>query len=125
VPNYLRAPSFPYLSTVPSTSTSTVTPQPMLVEHPTITLLCRIADDPNEKDFIEFDFHASPLHGSYERLRAVLCEEFHLDYIDRIRRLPHVRIRDDRDIQRLKDNHMLEIIMKKTDATNISSSTDS
>ena len=118
VPNYLRNPVFPYVSTIS-------TPAPSVSDDQTVTLLCRIADDPLESDFVEFDFCKTPTHGSYQRLLHVLCEEFNLDHIDKIRRLPHVRMRHDRDVERLKENHMLEIVQMKSEVTLSSpSSTD-
>ena len=47
IPNYLRNPVFPYVSSQP-------TPIPVINDNQTIALLCRIADDPTETDFIEF-----------------------------------------------------------------------
>ena len=88
---------------------------PIHVNEDLITLLCRIADDPLEADFIEFDFNKLPAHGAYQRLVAILRDEFQLDHVEKIRRLPHIRLRHDRDVERLKDNHMLEVIRIKTD----------
>jgi hypothetical protein len=105
IPNYLR----------------TMTPLSPTDEHQTtsITLLCRVANDPNETDFVEFDFVKTPTHGSYERLQTILCDELELMTIVKIRRLPHIRVRHDRDVERLKDHHQLEVIVSMTDlATN-------
>ena len=111
VPNYLRNPVFPYISATP-------TPTPFAASnHQTVTLLCRIADDPSESDFVEFDFCQTPTHSAYQRLLNTLYEEFNIDQIDKIRRLPHIRVRNDRDVARLKDNHMLEIVQSKSDLT--------
>ncbi|CAF3250873.1 unnamed protein product [Rotaria sp. Silwood2] len=106
VPNYLRHPIFPHVSSQPITNLSPINTQ-------TITLLCRIADDPSETDFIEFDFNKTPNIGSFERLLSDICHELNIDHIDKLRRLPCVRIRNDRDVERLKDNHMLEVILIK------------
>lgn len=83
-------------------------------DNQTITLLCRIADDPSETDFIEFDFDKTPNTGSFDRLSSLICDELNIDHIDKLRRLPCIRIRNDHDIERLKDNHMLEVILIKT-----------
>ncbi|UJR21860.1 hypothetical protein I4U23_024933 [Adineta vaga] len=109
VPNYLRHPVFPYVSSLPS-STPIAS-----IETPPITLLCRIANDPLESDFIEFDFNKIPTIGSYERLLTLICHELEIDHIDKLRRLPCVRVRNDRDVERLKDNHMLEVIRIKSE----------
>ncbi|CAF1177386.1 unnamed protein product [Rotaria sp. Silwood1] len=106
VPNYLRHPVFPHISTQSITNLSSINNQ-------TITLLCRIADDPSETDFIEFDFNKTPNNGSFQRLLSNICHELNINHIDKLRRLPCVRIRNDRDIERLKDNHMLEVILVK------------
>lgn len=105
VPNYLRNPAFPYIASSSPASNSTVT------EQQTIALLCRIADDPTESDFVEFDFVKQPNSGSYDRLCSLICEELNLTQIEKLRRLPSVRIRHDRDVDRLKDNDMLEVIL--------------
>lgn len=108
IPNYLRHPVFPYISSPSSTSI------PITNDNQTITLLCRIANDPSETDFIEFDFNKTPTNGSYERLLSIICHELEMNHIDKLRRLPCVRVRNDRDVERLKDNHMLEVILIKT-----------
>ncbi len=107
IPNYLRHPVFPYVLSQP-------TPTPSISDNQIITLLCRIADNPSELDFVEFDFNKTPNTGSFERLLSLICRELDLDHIDKLRRLPCIRIRNDRDIERLKDNHMLEVILIKT-----------
>ncbi|CAF1254164.1 unnamed protein product [Rotaria sordida] len=106
VPNYLRHPVFPYVSSQPITNLSSINTE-------TITLLCRIADDPSETDFIEFDFNKIPNTGSFERLLSNICHELNIDHIDKLRRLPCIRVRNDCDVERLKDNHMLEVILIK------------
>ena len=82
-----------------------------MTEQRTITLLCRIADDPTEPDFVEFDFAQQPNSGAYDRLCSLIREELNLTEIEKLRRLPSVRIRHDRDVDRLKDNDMLEVIL--------------
>ncbi|CAF1403009.1 unnamed protein product [Adineta ricciae] len=109
IPNYLRHPVFPYVS--PVTQTTPVTS----VETQTITLLCRIADDPSETDFVEFDFNKTPAIGAYERLLIQICHELEIDRVDKLRRLPCIRVRNDGDVKRLKDNHMLEVIQIKSE----------
>ena len=110
IPNYLRNPVFPYVTPSP-------TPTTVVNDNQTITLLCRVADDPSETDFVEFDFPKSPNIGSYNRLLSLICEELNLNHIDKLRRLPCIRVRNDRDVERLKDNHMLEVILIKTSSS--------
>lgn len=112
IPNYLRHPVFPYVE--PSSSSTSV---PSANDQRTIILLCRIANDPTETDFVEFDFAKEPHSGSYDRLRSLICDELNLTEIDRIRRLPCVRIRHDRDVERLKDNDMLEVVRSSKETT--------
>jgi len=124
IPNYLRHPVFPYVT--PSTSSSSApinlddTTTANITPHHqqnSVTLLCRIADDPTETDFVEFDFTKQPIDGSYDRLVSLVSQEleFEIDHVEKLRRLPCIRIRNDRDVQRLKDNHMIEVRIKKTD----------
>ena len=109
IPNYLRHPAFPYISP------QSTTPVPSTTEAQTITLLCRVADEPSETDFVEFDFNKTPNDGSFERLLSMICHELDINHIDKLRRLPCIRVRNDRDVERLKDNHMLEVILIKND----------
>ncbi len=108
IPNYLRNPVFPYISSQPTP------PPPPINDNQTITLLCRLADHPTETDFIEFDFPKIPNAGSFNRLLSLISQELNIDHIDKLRRLPCIRIRNDRDVERLKDNHMIEVILIKT-----------
>ena len=108
IPNYLRNPIFPYVTPSSSSPTAAAAAAP---DQRTITLLCRIADDPTETDFVEFDFPKEPNSGSYDRLRSLISEELNLTGLDRLRRLPCVRLRHDRDVERLKDNDMLEVLL--------------
>ena len=108
--------SFPTISDIqfsrsPATQTTPVTS----VETQTITLLCRIADDPLETDFVEFDFSKTPKSGAYERLLTQICHELEIDRVDKLRRLPCIRVRNDSDVERLKDNHQLEVIRIKSE----------
>ncbi len=64
---------------------------------------------------MEFDFNKTPNTDSFKRLSSIICNELGIDHIDKLRRLPCIRIRNDRDVARLKDNHMLEVILIKTD----------
>ncbi|CAM4980936.1 unnamed protein product [Rotaria socialis] len=109
IPNYLRHPVFPYISSEPRSNLPNLSAN----DTQTITLLCRVADDPSETDYVEFEFNKSPIIGSFERLQSNICHELDIDHIDKLRRLPCVRVRNDRDVERLKDNHMLEVILIK------------
>ena len=69
----------------------------------------RIADS-GETDFIEVDVHTL----SYIDLLRNICEELEVspDDVSKIRKLPNVLIRKDKDISRLENGQELELVLK-------------
>ena len=63
-----------------------------------------------ECDFVEVEVGAL----TYPALVAVCCEELELTTADvaKIRKLPNVLVRKDRDVQRMKDGQELEVVLK-------------
>ena len=70
----------------------------------------RVAGDRSDSDFVEVEVPSL----SYSSLLESCCEELELaaEDVARIRKLPNVWIRKDKDIQRLKQGQELEIILK-------------
>ena len=69
----------------------------------------RIADS-GETDFIEVDMHTL----SYIDLLRNICEELEVspDDVSKIRKLPNVLIRKDKDISRLENGQELELVLR-------------
>ena len=63
-----------------------------------------------ECDFVEVE--VTPL--TYPALMTACCEELELATSDvaKIRKLPNVLIRKDKDVQRMKDGQELELVLK-------------
>ena len=63
-----------------------------------------------ECDFVEVEVGAL----TYPALVAACCEELELTTTDvaKIRKLPNVLVRKDRDVQRMKDGQELEVVLK-------------
>lgn len=76
-----------------------------------IVLKVRLAhsDDP---DFIEIEFHKAQIN--YSSLLTTCCREMAVNpqLVERIRKLPNTRLRNDKDVQRLTDYTELELVMK-------------
>ncbi|XP_050716846.1 ankyrin repeat domain-containing protein 40-like isoform X2 [Eriocheir sinensis] len=76
-----------------------------------MVLKVRIAnsDDP---DFIEIDLQKAQINYSY--LLTTCCKEMAVNpqMVERIRKLPNTRLRNDKDVQRLTDYTELELVMK-------------
>ena len=87
--------------TQPSPSPSS-TSQPLVVK----VRLC----GSGECDFVEVEVPSV----TYQALLQTCCEELEVNAADvaKIRKLPNVLIRKDRDIQRMKEGQELEIVMK-------------
>lgn len=87
-------------------SEANTTPSPPLV------LRVRVSGD-KESDFVEVEL-PSP---TYSSLLKSCCEELEVATQDvtKIRKLPNVVVRKDKDVQRLKEGQELEIILNKTD----------
>ena len=71
----------------------------------------RVAGDSADSDFVEVEV---PPSLSYSSLLESCCEELELtpEGVAKIRKLPNVWIRKDKDVQRLKDGQELEVILK-------------
>ncbi len=74
---------------------------------PGVTFKVRVAE--RDIDFVEVEL-SSP---TYQSLLAGICDEFELTPSDvaKIRKLPNVLVRKDKDVQRLKEGQELEIIL--------------
>ncbi|XP_050716848.1 ankyrin repeat domain-containing protein 40-like isoform X4 [Eriocheir sinensis] len=97
-------PASPAQSSI-STSMQDILPRQKMV------LKVRIAnsDDP---DFIEIDLQKAQINYSY--LLTTCCKEMAVNpqMVERIRKLPNTRLRNDKDVQRLTDYTELELVMK-------------
>ena len=73
------------------------------------TIKVRIADS-GETDFVEVDVHT---HSYIDLVRSI-CEELEIspDDVSKIRKLPNVLIRKDRDVGRLENGQELELVLK-------------
>ncbi|KAK8718849.1 hypothetical protein OTU49_014424, partial [Cherax quadricarinatus] len=76
-----------------------------------LVLKVRVAntDDP---DFIEVDFQRAQM--KYSHLLTTCCKELAVNpqLVERIRKLPNTRLRNDKDVQRLCDYTELELVIK-------------
>ena len=80
------------------------------VAQPTCLLVKVRCADCEEKDFIEVDIP----ERSYQALLQTCCSELEVrpEAVSKIRKLPNVVIRKDKDIERLHHGQELEIVMK-------------
>ncbi len=68
--------------------------------------------DIDEIDFIEIDLDTE--NTTIEKFKEIIKYELELNFeILKIRKLPNILIRNNKDIQRLKDDQEIEIIFKK------------
>ncbi|XP_047470060.1 ankyrin repeat domain-containing protein 40-like isoform X1 [Penaeus chinensis] len=76
-----------------------------------LVLKVRVAntDDP---DFIEIDFPLT--HMNFSQLLTVCCKELAVNpqMVERIRKLPNTRLRNDKDVRRLENFTELELVIK-------------
>ena len=124
VPNYLKNPVFPYYDVEVEDdhiTGGTIVPVKMNGDlekgvpklavndsrKPGVTFKIRVAE--KETDFVEVELSSL----TYLSLLAAICEEFELTSSDvaKIRKLPNVLVRKDKDVQRLKEGQELEIIL--------------
>ena len=91
-----------YLTTEASVSTCTIT-SPLIVR-------VRVSGDKDNSDFVEVEVPSS----NYSSLLASCCEELELAPGDvaKIRKLPNIWIRKDKEVQRLTDGQELELVLK-------------
>ena len=68
----------------------------------------RVADS-GECDFVEVEVE----YPSYQSLLRACCEELEVQPSDviKIRKLPNIWVRKDRDVQRMKDGQELEVVL--------------
>lgn len=88
-----------------------------LVVNPDYIVLCvRLANMlKSNSDFIEVEIKRQSA-PSLESLIEILCDAVNLgikpEHVQKIRKLPHTALRNDRDVQRLTDYQTLEIVMQ-------------
>jgi hypothetical protein len=91
-------------------STTTHQPSsPSSTTHPSVLVKVRVCGS-GECDFVEVE--VKPV--TYLALLAACCEELELASSDvaKIRKLPNVLIRKDKDVQRMRDGQELEVVLK-------------
>lgn len=102
----------PFPSESPLTSTQHSTPSPASLHTPSSPLLVKIrVSGSGESDFYEVEL-SSP---TYETLVKACAEEIEVEesLIARIRKLPNILVRRDRDVLRLKEGQELEVVLKE------------
>jgi len=64
-----------------------------------------------DEDFIEVEVQKSEL--TYAKLMEVCCSELSLNpkYVERLRKLPNTRLRNDRDVQRIGQLQEIEVVL--------------
>lgn len=75
-----------------------------------IVLRIRVADS-DDSDYIEIEIPHKKL--SYSSLLSICCQELCVKetQVERIRKLPNIRLRNDNDVKRLNDLQYLEIVL--------------
>ncbi|KAF5287501.1 hypothetical protein FQA39_LY04129 [Lamprigera yunnana] len=117
VPNYIKNPPLngnielgsrlrarhPDLSTMPTTI--------LPAQSDDLVLKARIAGS-NDPDYIEIEIPRWKL--TYASLLHICCQELEIKetQVERIRKLPHTRLRKDSDVKRLMDLQCIEIVLK-------------
>lgn len=88
---------------------TTDSPSCHTVAHPACLVVKVRCADCAERDFVEVDVH----ERSYQALLQACCSELEVkpEAVSKIRKLPNVLVRKDKDIARLKDGQELEIVM--------------
>ena len=137
VPNYINYPSLngqvdvrsrlhsrhPDFSSLPTTSLpsqthGTYTSDTPSSSHQTLLKLCldlvlkiRVAGS-NDPDYVEVEVPRWKL--TYVELLKIFCEELNVaeNRVERIRKMPNTRLRNDSDVRRLLDMQCLEIVLK-------------
>ncbi|EDV28293.1 uncharacterized protein TRIADDRAFT_53777 [Trichoplax adhaerens] len=115
-PNYMQNPPFPYSNTTVTETTvsqngrSTSPPKSIVTVGGELLVKVRIANS-GEEDFVEVELDRFNL--TYESLFDRCCEELDLSKsaVKKIRKLPNILIRKDKDLQRLTDNQELEVVL--------------
>ncbi|XP_072380281.1 ankyrin repeat domain-containing protein 40-like [Diabrotica undecimpunctata] len=65
----------------------------------------------SDPDFIEIEIIKSNL--TYANLLRVCCQELGIleSQVERVRKLPNIRLRNDNDVKRLRSHHLLEVVL--------------
>ena len=84
---------------------------PSSSSHPPLVVKVRLCGS-GESDFVEVEL----VSLTYQALLHACCEELELSITDvaKIRKLPNILVRKDRDIQRMREGQELEVVMKIT-----------
>jgi len=85
-----------------------------------LVLKIRVANS-CEKDFIEIDI---PRHITFDQLVMLMRSELALDtkaVVKKVRKLPDTIVRNDRDVQRLRDYQELELVIVQESAKSVAS----
>ncbi|XP_066943903.1 ankyrin repeat domain-containing protein 40-like [Macrobrachium rosenbergii] len=84
---------------------------PIMSPSKEIVLKVRVAYS-SDPDFIEVEFQ--PTHMNYSHLLITCCRELAINpqMVERIRKLPNTRLRNDKDVRRLCDYAELELVIK-------------
>ncbi len=115
VPSFLKYPDFSHLRHFEPEAKkqkqpieTVVVKQNVVPVNGLITLKIRLESD---RDFIEIDFDRS--NTSFEQFKSILANELQLGDdgrgIVKIRKLPNVLVRNDKDIERLRNEQEIEI----------------
>ena len=114
VPNYLANPSFFYAGEKSHKNDIKIEKPAatMSVIDKELVLKMRVADS-EDPDFIEVEILKSNL--TYDILMALCCREFSLkkEFVERIRKLPNTRLRNDKDVKRLTQFQEIEVVVRK------------
>ncbi|KAK9883076.1 hypothetical protein WA026_001278 [Henosepilachna vigintioctopunctata] len=114
IPHYIRIPTeaettrprfkHPNINNMPTTMLPSV-------QNDDIVLKIRVSGS-SDPDFIEVDIPKWKL--TYKNLLKLCCEELQCseDQVERIRKLPNTRLRNDNDVHRLEHYQALELVMK-------------
>ncbi|CAL4081588.1 unnamed protein product, partial [Meganyctiphanes norvegica] len=108
-----RQSSYTSYSNNEKNTTSSVGTSPVNVANRKEELVLKIrVANMEDTDFIEMDIKCSDL--TYGQLLTLCCRELGVNaqLVERIRKLPNTRLRNDRDIRRLTEYQELEIVMK-------------
>nr|XP_008196872.1 PREDICTED: uncharacterized protein LOC103313981 isoform X1 [Tribolium castaneum] len=79
----------------------------------------RVADLP-DKDFIEVEVSSDQI-STYDDFLKFCCYEFHIpstNYVEKIRKLPSTRVRNDADIRRFQTFESFELVLVNPERLN-------
>ena len=109
VPHYLQYPQFPYNDLPMHQQTSRLIDKATSSQFSELTIRVRIADS-DETDFVEVDVKEL----TYLNLLKCCCEELEvpLQEVLKLRKLPNVLVRKDKDVSRLGHGQELEMVLR-------------